>query len=144
MSHERRLQSGRNEKDAAYLFKSLTLRVQHQQMEPHNHISIIPFPFSLLSHAMSLLHVKKQSQIALDAHLFPIPVPYLAMDWPSRSVTSTRNRLLPAAEVWRCPFLTRPAPWPRNSHIAQRLGCSLPCCRSAMGCYRSEVTLLEY
>lgn len=119
MSHERRLQSRRNERDAACLFKSLTLRVQHQQMEPHNHISIIPFPFSLLSHAMLLLHVKKQSQIALDAHLFPIPVTWQRTG-PAGLSPQQGIGCYQLLRFGGAPSLTRPLPWPRNFHYCTK------------------------
>lgn len=108
-------------------------------MEPHNHISITPFPFSLLSHAMLLLHVKKQSQIALDAHLFPIPVTW---QWTGPAGLSPQQGT--GCYQWLrfevLPFYQGHFPGQGISTIAQRLGCSLPCHRSVMGCYRSEAT----
>lgn len=102
-----------------HMFLKVWHWVQHQQMEPHNHISITPFPFSLLSHAMLLLHVKKQSQIALDAHLFPIPVTW---QWTGPAGLSPQQGI--GCYQWLrfggAPFLTRPLPWPRNFHYCTK------------------------
>lgn len=69
-------------------------------------------PFLRESHSLSLLlpsimqyHVKKheetQIHIALEAHLFSIPVTW---QWTGPAGLIHLTKLIPAAEVWRCSF----------------------------------------
>lgn len=123
MSHEQRLQSGRRKMLNTSFWKCfLTLIVQHQQMELHNHISKgVTFPFLSppLNHAISCEKTWRNTNPHSSGGSFVLHSSDLAMNWPGRSDSPLQSRyqLLRSGGA---PSLTRPLPWPRNSYCCTK------------------------
>lgn len=123
-----------------HLFKSLTLSVQYQQMEPHNHISLIPFAFSFPQSCNIITGEERQIQIALEAHLFLIPKTWQCTGPAGLSHLNKEQADTRCWGLGMLPFKQGHFPGQGISTIAQRLGCPLPCYGSVMECHGSEVT----